>query len=115
MLGGNARVMESPLAASPLAQTDGVGKALELTTDEVDEHGAPIKITFKRVLLNKCQEEFEKGDSAIKAASEEAPAAAAEVHHPSPTPPFLPSPRFFCRKSACREVASPACPVPAPA
>ena len=29
-------------------------------------------ITFKRVLLNKCQEEFEKGDSAIKAAEKEA-------------------------------------------
>ena len=31
----------------------------------------PKKITFKRVLLNKCQEEFEKGDAAIKAAEQE--------------------------------------------
>jgi translation initiation factor 4G len=31
----------------------------------------PKKITFKRVLLNKCQEEFEKGDGAIKAAEKE--------------------------------------------
>uniref|UniRef100_A0A7S0SBK7 MIF4G domain-containing protein n=1 Tax=Mantoniella antarctica TaxID=81844 RepID=A0A7S0SBK7_9CHLO len=31
----------------------------------------PKKTTFKRVLLNKCQEEFEKGDGAIKAAEKE--------------------------------------------
>jgi translation initiation factor 4G len=32
----------------------------------------PVVITFKRVLLSKCQEEFEKGDTAIKAAEKEA-------------------------------------------
>ena len=31
----------------------------------------PKRITFKRVLLNKCQEEFEKGDAAIKAVEQE--------------------------------------------
>jgi translation initiation factor 4G len=31
----------------------------------------PTVITFKRVLLSKCQEEFEKGDGAIKAAEKE--------------------------------------------
>ena len=36
----------------------------------------PVVITFKRVLLSKCQEEFEKGDGAIKAAEKEALEAA---------------------------------------
>ena len=41
------------------------------------EDPEPKKITFKRVLLNKCQEEFEKGDGAIKAAEQEQKDAAA--------------------------------------
>ena len=36
-----------------------------------DAEGGPRMINFKRVLLNKCQEEFEKGDSAIKAVEQE--------------------------------------------
>ncbi|ACO62164.1 predicted protein, partial [Micromonas commoda] len=36
-----------------------------------DAEGGPRMINFKRVLLNKCQEEFEKGDSAIKAEEKE--------------------------------------------
>ena len=49
-------------------------------------------ITFKRVLLSKCQEEFEKGDTAIKAAEKEALDAAeakarADAGEAPPTPP----------------------------
>jgi hypothetical protein len=35
--------------------------------------GEVVAVTFKRVLLNKCQEEFEKGDAGIRAAMEDAP------------------------------------------
>ena len=47
-------------------------------------------ITFKRVLLSKCQEEFEKGDTAIKAAEKEeaeAKARAAAGEAPAPDAP----------------------------
>ena len=52
----------------------------------------PVVITFKRVLLSKCQEEFEKGDTAIKAAEKEALDAAeakarADAGEAPPTPP----------------------------
>jgi hypothetical protein len=37
-------------------------------TDATPEPGkAPRKLTFRRLLLNKCQEEFEKGDAAMRA------------------------------------------------
>jgi translation initiation factor 4G len=46
-----------------------------------DEEGGTQEITFRRLLLNKCQEEFEEGDVAMKAveAREKAEQQKAEV------------------------------------
>ena len=39
--------------------------------DAAQEEGkAPRKLNFRRLLLNKCQEEFEKGDAAMNAVAE---------------------------------------------
>ncbi|KAK9839712.1 hypothetical protein WJX81_007820 [Elliptochloris bilobata] len=47
-----------------------------------DEDGEAVQTTFRRVLLNKCQEEFEEGDAAMKAVdAREKAAAAAEVQN----------------------------------
>lgn len=45
---------------------------------EFEEEGDKRKLTFRRLLLNKCQNEFEKGDAAVRAA-EEAEAADASA------------------------------------
>lgn len=43
-----------------------LNQSLPSFKDESGEEGA-MEITFRRVLLNKCQEEFEEGDAAMKA------------------------------------------------
>ncbi len=43
-----------------------LNKELPSFKDEAGEEGAQ-EITFRRILLNKCQEEFEEGDAAMKA------------------------------------------------
>ncbi len=51
------------------------------------------QITFRRVLLNKCQEEFEEGDAAMKAVdAREKAAAATEAENVRPVVPR----RAFC-------------------
>lgn len=37
---------------------------------EFEVEGDKRKVTFRRLLLNKCQNEFEKGDAALRAADE---------------------------------------------
>ena len=49
-----------------------LSEGVQFTDPDSPDPENPAVITFKRVLLNKCQEEFEKGDSAIKAAEKEA-------------------------------------------
>ena len=46
-------------------------KAVEFEKEDPGSETGVAKITFKRVLLNKCQEEFEQGDARIRAAEEE--------------------------------------------
>jgi hypothetical protein len=47
------------------------------------------QITFRRVLLNKCQEEFEEGDAAMKAVdAREKAAAATEAENVRPSLPY---------------------------
>jgi len=53
-------------------------KLLTSEMPEFDEEGDKRKLTFRRLLLNKCQNEFEKGDAAVRAA-EEAEAADASA------------------------------------
>jgi len=45
-------------------------KLLTSEMPEFDEEGDKRKLTFRRLLLNKCQNEFEKGDAAVRAAEE---------------------------------------------
>lgn len=45
-------------------------KLLSGDMPEFDVEGDPRKVTFRRLLLNKCQAEFEKGDAAMRAAEE---------------------------------------------
>ena len=45
-------------------------KLLTSEMPEFEEEGDKRKLTFRRLLLNKCQNEFEKGDAAVRAAEE---------------------------------------------
>jgi translation initiation factor 4G len=40
------------------------------STEAAPDGGKPRKLSFRRLLLNKCQEEFEKGDAAMNAVAE---------------------------------------------
>lgn len=45
---------------------------------EKDEEGNEVKVTFRRILLNKCQEEFERSNEQVDENSEERPEEGAE-------------------------------------
>jgi hypothetical protein len=70
--------------------------------DEEGEEGGS-DITFRRVLLNKCQEEFEEGDAAMKAVEARERAAAQKVRQSlqSPENPLQTPPPTVCSCDAC--------------
>jgi translation initiation factor 4G len=87
----STRLVEAvPEGAEPGTQP----KLIEFEKEDASSPTGVVTITFKRVLLNKCQEEFEKGDAGIRAAMEGElvePAAEREEGEISPVKPEPPA------------------------
>lgn len=71
MLGGARQVFDKALSEPGFSEIyaalcHDLNASLPTFKDESSEEGGQ-EITFRRVLLNKCQEEFEEGDAAMKA------------------------------------------------
>jgi len=110
-----ARLVEPPPPGADAATIASLPpKALEFEKEDPNSETGVVKITFKRVLLNKCQEEFERGDARIKEAMEDTPpangagddAASAQPREPgeiTPEKPAASSDVDAARKAAQRE------------
>ena len=78
-----------------------LNKELPTFKDEAGEEGGS-DITFRRLLLNKCQEEFEEGDAAMAAvearerAQQAKDAAGVRARRPSRAPPCIPPGERTC-------------------
>jgi hypothetical protein len=55
----------NPESWNEWTETEHCAKAFDFWLQEKDEEGNEVKVTFRRILLNKCQEEFERSNEQV--------------------------------------------------